>query len=149
MRRTTLTTIGILALLALAGGAYAFFSPGTPADRTLTNNPASTPVSPGPNNNGSNSAPNSPDTSQSTVAGTIYIKDKIFAPPQISIPKGSAVSWVNNDNIEHTVTIDQGNGPRSGNIAPGVTYSYTFETAGSFQYHCDIHRSMRGTIVVQ
>jgi plastocyanin len=146
MRRTTLTTIGVLVLLAIVGIAYAFFRPGINTGDSPTGNNTAPPP---PSTSGNDSAPNPPDTSQSTTAGTIYIKDNIFSPPQITIPKGSAVSWVNNDEIAHTVTIDQGDGPHSGEIAAGVTYSYTFNTAGSFQYHCDIHRSMRGTIVVQ
>ncbi|HTM57849.1 MAG TPA: plastocyanin/azurin family copper-binding protein [Candidatus Udaeobacter sp.] len=36
----------------------------------------------------------------------------------------------------------------SGNISNGTTFSHTFNTAGSFPYHCTIHSGMTGTIVV-
>jgi len=75
----------------------------------------------------------------------------MFTPPQISVQKGGTVTWTNNDSIAHTVIDDLSNvgGPASGNIEPGSTYSFTFDKTGSFQYHCSIHPSMRGTIVVK
>jgi len=36
----------------------------------------------------------------------------------------------------------------SGNIANGANFSHTFNTAGSFSYHCSIHANMTGTVVV-
>jgi len=37
----------------------------------------------------------------------------------------------------------------SGTINPGVTYSYTFNQAGSFEYGCSIHPSIpHGTVIV-
>ena len=36
----------------------------------------------------------------------------------------------------------------SGNITAGTTFSHTFNTAGSFPYHCNIHAGMTGTVVV-
>lgn len=83
-------------------------------------------------------------------AGAITIKNMMFTPPQISIQKGGTVTWTNDDSTVHTVTDDLNNvgGPSSGDIQPGSTYSFTFNKTGSFQYHCSIHPSMRGTIVV-
>ncbi|HTZ41834.1 MAG TPA: plastocyanin/azurin family copper-binding protein [Candidatus Omnitrophota bacterium] len=31
----------------------------------------------------------------------------------------------------------------------GGTYSHTFAAAGTYSYHCSIHPSMKGTIIVQ
>jgi plastocyanin len=75
----------------------------------------------------------------------------VFTPPQITVQKGGTVTWTNNDKTTHTVIDDLANvgGPNSGDIAPGASYSFTFNKTGSFQYHCRIHPSMRGTIVVK
>jgi plastocyanin len=75
----------------------------------------------------------------------------MFTPSQITIQKGGTVTWTNNDTMTHTVTDDLNNvgGPASGEIQPGSTYSFTFNKTGSFQYHCTIHSSMRGTIVIK
>lgn len=79
------------------------------------------------------------------------MKNMMFTPPQISVSKGAKVTWTNNDSTAHTVIDDLSNvgGPASGTIEPGSTYSFTFTKAGSYQYHCSIHPSMRGTIVVK
>jgi plastocyanin len=149
MRRSTGATLVILVILVIAAVVVVsdWSNNKTNNDTNGTTNTTSTP-NPTPQNPPAGNPPAS-DSGQTPVAGTIYIKNKIFAPSQINVQKGSAVTWVNNDDIAHTVTIDHGDGPTSGNIAAGASYSYTFNTAGSFQYHCEIHPSMRGTIVVQ
>lgn len=85
------------------------------------------------------------------MAATINIRNMMFTPSQITVAKGGTVTWTNNDTTTHTVIDDLSNvgGPSSGDIAPGATYSFKFEKTGSFQYHCRIHPSMRGTIVVK
>ncbi|HVX58160.1 MAG TPA: cupredoxin domain-containing protein [Candidatus Saccharimonadales bacterium] len=88
-------------------------------------------------------------TTQSATDWTVDIKNMMFTPSQVTISKGGTVTWKNDDNISHTVDVDQGEGPHSSNIAPGQSFSYTFYKTGSYQYHCRIHSSMRGTIVVR
>jgi plastocyanin len=34
-------------------------------------------------------------------------------------------------------------------LATGATYQFTFTHAGTYAYHCSIHPSMKGTIIVQ
>jgi plastocyanin len=47
--------------------------------------------------------------------------------------------------MDHTVT---GSGWQSGAIAPGKSYTRTFNSTGSFDYHCDYHSLMQGTVNV-
>lgn len=91
------------------------------------------------------------NSSGQSASGTVDIKNMMFTPSQITIAKGGTVTWTNNDSVTHTVVDDLSNvgGPNSGDIAPGQNYSFTFTKSGSFQYHCGIHPSMRGTIVVK
>ncbi|MDB5166841.1 MAG: plastocyanin [Candidatus Saccharibacteria bacterium] len=98
---------------------------------------------------GSTSDNTAPTPTSTTAKGTINITNMMFTPSQITVPVGGTVTWTNNDTTAHTVTIDHGNGPHSDPIAPGGTYSFTFTKAASYQYHCSIHPSMRGTIVVK
>lgn len=102
-----------------------------------------------PTNNTVNKESNSNSTQQSASTNKVDIMNMMFSPSQITVAKGTTVTWTNNDSIAHTVTADSGSGPNSSDIAPGQTYSYTFNDTGSFQYHCSIHPSMQGTVVVQ
>jgi plastocyanin len=71
-----------------------------------------------------------------------------FAPNPIAVSVGGTVTWTNNDSVTHTSTAD-GGAWNSGSIAPGATFSRTFSSAGTFQYHCMIHPGMVGTVNVQ
>lgn len=48
----------------------------------------------------------------------------------------------------HDLVADDGTTFNSGSMAPGQTYTATFTKAGTYPYHCSIHPSMKGTIVV-
>lgn len=113
------------------------------------NNSNSTTPTPSPSPTATTTPPPAQSSTQGTVTGNITIRTMLFTPSQITVKKGEAVKWTNNDDTAHTVTIDHGTGPNSDLIQPGRTYTYTFNQTGSFQYHCSIHPSMRGTIVVK
>lgn len=71
-----------------------------------------------------------------------------FGVDPLVISTGTTISWLNDDNTTHTSTAN-GNQWSSGNIAPGGRFNFTFSSAGRFDYHCQIHPNMIGTIVVQ
>ncbi len=83
-----------------------------------------------------------------TQTTSVEIKNMAFSPSNISVTVGQTVTFTNNDSITHTVTADD-NSFDSGNVAPGATFTKTFETAGSFSYHCSIHPSMKGIVEVK
>ncbi|VVB51397.1 Plastocyanin [uncultured archaeon] len=79
----------------------------------------------------------------------INIKDFNFVPNIAEVPMGTTVTWVNDDNVPHTITSVSGSFD-SGSLAPGKTYSYKFNQAGTFEYSCTNHPSMpHGKIVVR
>lgn len=84
---------------------------------------------------------------ETNTSHKVSIENFSFSQKTISIKKGDTIVWINNDAMAHTVTGNNG-GPASGNIATGGTYSFTFKTAGTFIYHCAIHPSMIGTVIV-
>lgn len=77
----------------------------------------------------------------------IDIRNFSFNPSTLTISNGSTVTWLNNDNTTHTVT-SPGNF-NSSNIMPGQSYSHTFNSTGTFNYYCNTHPYMSGTIIVQ
>jgi plastocyanin len=80
-------------------------------------------------------------------AGAVEIADFAFAPDSSDVKVGDSVKWTNQDGATHTVTADDG-AFDSGNLAGGKSFSFTFDEAGTFAYHCNIHQSMTGTVVV-
>jgi plastocyanin len=89
-------------------------------------------------------------TLSSTQGATsdVSIQNMSFVPNSVTVSVNTTVTWTNNDSVTHTVTSDT-NLFTSGNIAPGGTFSFTFVTAGTYNYHCSIHTDMLGTVVVQ
>lgn len=73
-----------------------------------------------------------------------------FAPPTLTVKVGTTVKWTNTTLAPHTATSDSGSAQAwdSSDIEPGGTFSFTFTKAGTFAYHCSVHPSMHGTIVV-
>jgi len=89
---------------------------------------------------------------------SVSIVDNAFNPPNVPINAGDTVRWTNNGALPHTVTSNPGPAgcapPSTENFASGTlstnnTFQHTFNTAGSFAYHCEIHGcSMAGTVTV-
>jgi plastocyanin len=71
-----------------------------------------------------------------------------FSPKPIQVTAGSTVTWANTTTVTHTATSDSG-AWATGSIPPGTTSSaISFPTAGTFTYHCAIHPSMTGSVIV-
>ncbi len=67
--------------------------------------------------------------------------------PTINIAAGQSITWTNEGVQPHDVTADDGSFA-SGTVAPGATWSYEFDSPGTFTYHCQVHPWMKGTVVV-
>lgn len=91
----------------------------------------------------------SSNTTSTGTGNAVSITGSSFSPANLTVAKGTTVTWTNNDSVQHTVTGDNG-GPNTPNrMNPGDTYQFTFNTAGSFPYHCEVHgSSMSGTVTV-
>jgi plastocyanin len=86
-----------------------------------------------------------------TSAGTIVIKNFMFAPMSVSVAPGTVVTVRNEDTVTHTLT-DKTDPTlfSTGDIAPGQSKTFKApNTAGSYSYICSIHQYMTGTIVVR
>ena len=72
-----------------------------------------------------------------------------FDPTTLTIAIGDSVTWTNEHSSSHTATSTDGTTFDSGTLGDGDSYTFTFETAGSYDYECEFHASMTGTIVVE
>ncbi|HEX5032421.1 MAG TPA: cupredoxin domain-containing protein [Candidatus Eisenbacteria bacterium] len=71
-----------------------------------------------------------------------------YSPSPDTVTVGQTVAWHNADATTHTATAN-GGGFNTGNIGGGSTSAaITMSTAGPFPYHCSIHPTMTGTLVV-
>jgi plastocyanin len=81
------------------------------------------------------------------ASGDARIVQFAFVPASLDVPVGSRVTWTNGDPTPHTVTAD-GGAFDSKQLDPGASFSVALDTPGSFKYHCEIHPTMVGTVVV-
>jgi plastocyanin len=97
---------------------------------------------------------NTPDTSPITKVtpgvNEIFIQDMLFSPATISVTAGTTIKWTNKDGVAHTVTSDTGSAEifNSGSLTNGSTFTWKFNTAGTFNYHCSLHAGMNASVVV-
>ncbi len=90
---------------------------------------------------------------ENRTAGTfVAIVGYGFHPQTLTVTKGTTVTWVNMDFVPHTVTAGSEQAPTnlfdSHELGHMQSFSYTFNTAGTYSYYCDVHPDMVGTIVV-
>lgn len=101
---------------------------------------------------GCNSGMNSPygggsaTTPAKSSTNTVTIVNFVFSPSTLTITKGTVVTWQNNDGVAHTATSDNGTWD-TGSIPSGGSKSITFDSAGTFAYHCTVHPMMTGAVV--
>ncbi len=89
---------------------------------------------------------------QMTPTPSVTVNDGNFSPQTITVPVGATVNWTNSTQGNHTVTADNGLFD-SGPLAPNATFSYTFNTAGTYAYYCKNDggpggQGMSGTVIV-
>ncbi|MGO9804364.1 MAG: cupredoxin family copper-binding protein [Steroidobacteraceae bacterium] len=82
------------------------------------------------------------------AAGVVIARNFMFAPLTITVKAGSTVTWTNRDEEPHTVVSLSGLF-RSAALDTNDSFSFRFDTPGTYYYICTIHPRMTGTIVVQ
>ena len=93
---------------------------------------------------------NAPAALAVAADATITIDNFTFTPAQVTVAAGTKVTWMNRDDIPHTIT-DAGT-PRSFKSAPldtGDSFSFVYSSPGTYHYFCSLHPHMQGTIIVQ
>ena len=80
--------------------------------------------------------------------GSVNITDFLFSPKDLSVAVGATVTWRQFDRAPHTATSTDRTTFDSGNLSTGDAYSFTFRSAGTYQYLCTYHPEMVGSITV-
>ena len=75
------------------------------------------------------------------------IQNMAFMSANIQVKVGTTVTWTNQDNVPHSVTFKNGM-KDSGLLNQGQSFSYTFNTPGTYQYYCTVHPYMVATVSV-
>jgi len=147
MRRTLIALTLLAAAGALAAGCG---SNNSGSGGSGGASPATTAAPSGTSSGGGRAYGGGPNSSAAgtTSSGTaVTIDNFAFSPATLKVKVGQKVSWTNKQQgVAHTVTADGGTFDHS--MPSGATFSFAFTKAGSFAYHCTIHPSMHGTIVV-
>lgn len=78
------------------------------------------------------------------------IADFAFTQKTLKVKKGTKVTWTNQDSARHDVMPDQESDGFMGSelLSKGESYSYTFDTPGSYEYHCTPHPYMKAKVEV-
>lgn len=150
MNRNLLVALLIGGVLVV--GAVAFFSTAGDVAPTPTPTPTPTPVpvtppvSPNPAVNPPATAPTPAPASPARVS--VAIENYQYLPKTITVKKGTVVTWTNKDAVAHTVTSTSGSVLNSPYFGKNQTWSYTFDTVGTYDYKCAPHPYMTGRVVV-
>jgi plastocyanin len=78
----------------------------------------------------------------------VKIDNFSFAPERLTVKAGTTVTWINEDDIPHTVASST-KLFKSKALDTDDKYAFTFTAAGVYQYFCSLHPHMTGTIVVE
>jgi plastocyanin len=92
--------------------------------------------------------PQAPGPRVAIAQATVTIDNFTFSPAELTVPPGTTVTWVNHDDIPHTV-VEENKSFRSKALDTDDTFSFTFTRAGDFTYFCSLHPHMTGKITVK
>jgi len=156
--------LGILILVAVVGAVFLFY--------TFSKNPLNTAgvINNPDENENSNALQVTVNDNANNAGDVIEITSSGFTPSTLTVSKGDTVTWINMDTEPHwpasalhpTHTIYPGSDiEKCGTseestifdackgIAPGESFSFTFNEEGSWSYHDHINLGLFGKIVVQ
>jgi plastocyanin len=85
---------------------------------------------------------------QAPTTAEVKIDNFSFGPATLTVAVGTTVTWVNHDDIPHTV-VSTDKAFKSKVMDTDEKFSFTFTKAGEYPYFCGIHPKMTGKVVVQ
>jgi len=90
-------------------------------------------------------APTTTSSVAPAAAGSVSIANFAFSPSEIVVAPASVVTWVNRDNVIHTIKFKD----HEHKLQPGESYSLAFGDRGEYPFQCGIHPAMAGKVIVQ
>jgi plastocyanin len=82
------------------------------------------------------------------ATNVVTIDNFTFTPPELTVAVGTTVKWVNHDDIPHVV-VNKDKAFRSKALDTDDSFSYTFASAGTFDYFCALHPHMVAKVIVK
>jgi amicyanin len=79
---------------------------------------------------------------------SVHIDNFSFTPAEITVSPGTTLTWVNGDDIPHTV-VASNKAFRSKVMDTDQQFSFTFSQAGTYEYFCSLHPHMKGKVIVK
>ncbi len=135
--------IGIIAVVVLLVMVFVGMRLNSPSDDLSNQVPDNSQVQDNSTTIGDNNVGSSVKTYPAEISGFA------FSPSTLTIKVGDTVTWTNQDAAKHTVTSDSGSELNSELLGKGRSYSHTFATAGTYNYHCTPHPYMTGKVIVE
>jgi plastocyanin len=83
------------------------------------------------------------------ATNVITIDNFTFTPPELTVAVGTTVKWVNHDDIPHSVVNKDKLFRSKAALDTDDSFSYTFASAGTFDYFCGLHPHMVGKVIVK
>ena len=78
----------------------------------------------------------------------VKIDNFSFMPGDLTVAAGTTVTWVNHDDVPHTVRNNDGT-IKSKALDTDDKFSMTFDKPGTYEYFCSIHPKMTAKVVVK
>jgi plastocyanin len=95
-----------------------------------------------------------PEQQPDNTVNILGLESPFFSPNTLNVQAGTTVTFVNTDGNSHTVTSVKAGTTEpdgtfdSGIISAGKSFSFKFDKPGTYEYICNIHIHMRGTVNV-
>ncbi len=145
--KNTLVTLLIVVVLAVGGfGAYTLYKKANQKadDASTTSTSQQALAEHADDGNGS--------SANAVATSSVEIKDFAYSPSNITVKKGTTVTWTNKDSVAHTVTSDDNDKNTdkldSKLLQKGESFKATFNTTGTYRYHCAPHPNMTASVTV-
>ena len=82
------------------------------------------------------------------AASRVSIDNFSYAPTELTVAAGTKVTWVNHDDVPHTVTADD-KSFNSGALDTDDVFARVFDKPGAYPYFCGLHPHMTGRVIVK
>ena len=89
-----------------------------------------------------------PNNAGAGPVASVSMDHNTFIPSEITVVPGTTVTWVNKEDMPHTV-VNVNKGFRSKTLVKDAQFSFTFTAAGDYDYLCSIHPNMKGKVIVK
>jgi plastocyanin len=88
------------------------------------------------------------DMSSPSTPNQVMVENFSFQPSTLTVKAGTTVTWVNHDDVPHTVN-ESNKTFKSGTLDTDAKFSYKFTSPGNYSYFCSLHPRMTGQIIVK